>query len=88
MVTATLDAATQLRFLLRSAGVVGIPGIRIKTSSRGIEVMELLIEDRRGPDDDVYESRGIRFYLDFAARTAMRDVTLDFTERDFVLTEQ
>jgi Fe-S cluster assembly iron-binding protein IscA len=89
VIEATLAAATQLRVLVRSAGVQGVPCVRIrKATARGSDDFELVVEDRRGQGDEVYESRGIRFYMDTDTVHQLRKVMLDLQGREFVLTQQ
>ncbi|HVL80240.1 MAG TPA: hypothetical protein VM840_01445 [Actinomycetota bacterium] len=85
---ATLAAATQLRVLVRSSGVEGVPGVRVRRAqARGPDDLELVVEDRREPGDEVLESRGIRFYMDAATAAELRNTTLDLSGRAFVFTE-
>jgi Fe-S cluster assembly iron-binding protein IscA len=82
LIEITLAAASQLRGLVRTAGVVGLPGVRLLL--RG-GAAELVIEDRRGADDVVNEARGIRFYLDAGAVSELSGRTLDLEGTSFVL---
>lgn len=85
-VEATLSAATQLRLAVRQAGVVGMPGIRLRhRPEKGPEAVELTVEDRREPGDEVFESRGIRFYVDGQTANRFRRVTLDLEGTAYVL---
>lgn len=82
MIDITIDAALQLRAMLRAAGVVGMPAVRIKAEA---ESCDILFEDRGMPGDEINESRGIRFYVDDATAASMGDVTLDLEGREFVV---
>ncbi len=85
-VEATLSAATQLRLAVRQAGVVGMPGIRMRhVPEKGPEAIELTVEDRREPGDEVFESRGIRFYVDDRTASRFQRATLDLDGTDYVL---
>ena len=76
----------QLRGLTRAAGVVGMPGVRIKRESvTRPDHFELLIEDRAMPGDEINEARGIRFYVDDMAAGIIGDVTLEVENDEFVL---
>lgn len=87
MIETTVAAAMQLRVLVRSEGVTGTPGVRILPAppSRGPDVFELVTEDQRQSGDEVYESRGIRFYVgpEVARRLDRLEIHLDGD--DFVL---
>ena len=78
----TLQAALTLTARLRSAGVVGMPGVRVKGSG---DRFELVVEDRPEPGDSINEARGIRFYLDDATSRTLGKVTLDADGDEFVL---
>lgn len=85
MIDATLAAATQLRVRVRAAGVEGVPGVRVRSAAtRGAEHFELVVEDRRLLGDEVYESRGLRFYFDPETASKLKDATLDLAGQDFV----
>jgi hypothetical protein len=44
-----------------------------------------VVEDRREPDDQVAESRGIRFFIDGPTAAALGPVTIDLDGLDLVL---
>lgn len=87
MIEATVAAAMQLRVLVRSEGVTSAPGVRIRPGppSRGPDAVELVTEDRREPGDEVYESRGIRFYLGREVSERLGRAILHLDGDEFVL---
>lgn len=67
------------------AGVAEGHGIRIRPApGRGPDAFELVVEDRREAGDEVQELRGISFYLDAGAASALRGAVLDLDGLDFV----
>lgn len=87
MIEATVAAAMQLRVLVRSEGVTGSPGVRILAGppSRGTDTFELVTEDQREPGDEVYESRGIRFYVGREVAQRLEGMEIHLDGDDFVL---
>jgi Fe-S cluster assembly iron-binding protein IscA len=74
----TFVAAARVRVAARAAGVDGTPGVRVRAApSQGTDVFELVIEDRREPGDEVFETRGVRFYVDPQTAIAIERTTLD-----------
>lgn len=66
-------------------GVVGVPGVRVRTAEgRGAGVFQLVVEDRPEPGDEVRESRGIRFFLDAQTASALAGAVLDLEGLDLV----
>lgn len=74
----------QLRALVRTAGVVGMPAVRVRAHD-GDDRFDLVIEDRMQPGDEINESRGIRFYVDDRTASSLGEVMLDLEGQDFVL---
>ena len=65
--------------------MVGVPGVRVRAATeRGPDVFQLTVEDRREPGDEVYESRGIRFYLDGGTASNLGAAVLDLEGLDLV----
>lgn len=87
MIEATVAAAMQLRVLVRAEGVTGVPGVRILQGppGRGPNAYELVVEDHREAGDEVYESRGIRFYVEREVASRVGPVRVDLEGQDFVI---
>lgn len=82
----TADAAVRLQSMARAAGIVGMPGVRLwAAKAAGPDTVELIIEDRREPGDEVFVSRGIRFYVSGETATDIGDVVVDLRGADFVI---
>jgi Fe-S cluster assembly iron-binding protein IscA len=84
VVDVTLAASMQLRALVRSAGVAGMPGVRVRARD-GVVDFDISIEDRMQPGDEISESRGIRFYIDDGTASTLGEVMLDLEGEQFVL---
>lgn len=86
MIEITYAAAMQLRAMLRSAGVVGVPAVRVRGADRHARgaLFEIVIEDRAEAGDRVGEGRGIRFYLDDPTSSALGGSVLDVDGNEFV----
>jgi len=85
-IDATPAAAMRLRVRLRSEGVTGMPGIRVRPGhGGGASMFELVIEDRAEPADRTTDARGIRFYLDPVTAERVGGATLDLEGDTFIL---
>lgn len=87
MVDVSLAASMRLRGLVRAAGVIGMPAIRVRSgAAQGRpDDVEMVIEDRGMPGDEINESRGLRFYMDDRTVSSLGDVVLDLEGDDFVV---
>lgn len=87
MIEATVAAAMQLRVLVRAEGITGVPGVRIAQGppGRGPNAYELVAEDQRESGDEVYESRGIRFFVGREVASRIGRVRLELEGQDFVI---
>lgn len=86
MLEVTFAAAARVRVAARAAGVDGVPGVRFRWApEHGGAGFELVVEDRREPGDEVFEARGIRFYLDGETASKIDGGTLDLEGVELVV---
>lgn len=85
MLEVTFAAAARVRVAARAAGVDGVPGVRFRRAAERGEGLELVVEDRREPGDEVFEARGIRFYLDGETASKIDGGTLDLEGVELVV---
>ena len=81
-ITLTEKAATKVKDLLAQQGATETSGLRVKVVGGGCSGLSysLDLEEKAGPGDKVFESQGIKIYLDPKSALFVSGTEIDFQE--------
>lgn len=84
MISLTAEAAAQIRAALGARGLEGF-GLKVQIVGGGCEgfLYDLLYVDGPDPEDTVYESSGVRVYVDARALRAVDGLVIDHRRTRF-----
>lgn len=84
MISLTAEAASQIQAALDARGLQGF-GLKLQIVGGGCEgfLYDLLYVDGPEPEDEVYESQGVRLYVDPKALRAVEGLVIDHKRTRF-----